>query len=282
PTTAMGMGLPLLAASIESGTQASGRATALLCGVNTAGAALGVAWVGLTGGADLAAERVSLVAAAVQIIVVALVLSVARRTLPEDAPSAARPQSEGVRPQRAALVGAGCASAAAMLVQVSWTELLHQRFGTVGPGFSMTLLAFIGGLSLGGFLATRLLARDDDPQRTLVRMLALTALSLGLATLIAGTWVPGDNASALLAAAPLVPMTIAGGSLFPLFIAMSARRGTAIGRSVGSTGAASTAGAIAGSLGAMALLPLAGVGLSLFSSLALYSGLSVLFAFKTR
>lgn len=275
PTTAMGMGLPLVASTLES--SASGRVTAFLYAVNTAGAALGVSWAGFWGLPRLGADAVDAVAAAIQVAVVAIVLVVAWRLPAKDVPpsESSKPFS-GSKPPTAVLLGAAGASAAAMLVQVSWTELAVQRLGALGEGFSVTVLAFIAGLSAGGFLAMRLLRRMVNIQRTVATMLGVTAASL----LVAWLALPADGAPWMVVA-PLLPMTVAGGTLFPLFVAASAHGGAPIGVSVGTTGAASTLGAISGSLGAMALLPALGAAASLVGCFAIYGGLCVVFAWRS-
>ncbi len=275
PTTAMGMGLPLVASTLESTT--SGRVTAFLYAVNTAGAALGVSWAGFWGLPRLGPAAVDAVAASIQLLVVLLVAFVAWR-LPQASSvreDAARTLS-GHRPPPSVLLGAAFASGAAMVVQVSWTELAVKRLGGLGEGFSITVLAFIAGLSAGGFLAMQLLRRIVNIQRTVAAMLGVTAASL----LIAWLSLPGGS-SAWMILAPLLPMTVAGGTLFPLFVAISTHGGAPVGVSVGTTGAASTLGAISGSLGAIAILPAVGAATSLAGCFAVYGGLCALFVWRS-
>ncbi|MEL6545439.1 MAG: MFS transporter [Myxococcota bacterium] len=279
PTTAMGMGLPLLASTMER--SASGKTTAFLYAVNTAGAALGVSWAGFWGLPMLGAEIVDLVAACIQLGVVALICAAAWRAprciTREDQRPETRLDSErqGIKPSAVVLLSAGSASAAAMLVQVSWTELAVQRLGQLGEGFSITVLAFIAGLSVGGFVAMRLLQRMGDLHRTLAAMLGVTAMCLVLA------WFTTPNEGApLVMIIPLLPMTVAGGTLFPLFVGLSSSGGASIGVSVGTTGAASTVGAIMGSLGAIGLLPALGAPTSLVACVVVYATLAAVFALR--
>ncbi|MEL6340460.1 MAG: hypothetical protein AAFQ65_11165 [Myxococcota bacterium] len=279
PTTAMGLGLPLLACSFGRDTSHGGRIAAFLYGVNTTGAGLGVAWVGFFGLSRLGPEAVTTIAIALQSVVVLIVASVAVRVGPE---SEYHSQTrEAGAPHWGALCGAGLASAAAMWVQVTWTERAATWVTAPGQGFSMTVLAYLVGLALGGFFAMTLIERFRSLHRTVTVMLAITATALACAALFAGHWQPTPGAATLAVVLPLVPMTASGGTLFPLFIACSLRSGATIGVAVGTTGAASTLGAIVGSLVGAVLVPLFEVGPALAAGVIAYGGLGGVFWLAT-
>ncbi|NQV28747.1 MAG: fused MFS/spermidine synthase [Rhodopirellula sp.] len=177
------------------------------------------------------------------------------------------------------------ASAASFTYEVLWTRLLGQVLGGSLHSFATMLAAFLTGIAIGSCWASRLIAQG----RSAVRCFAVAQLVTILATVVAfagvdlvslaSTWIGAGLAGGFLANVGLclivlLPSTIAIGMSLPLAIQISAGRISATSSSTGqlsteqlSTGqgghlaettgrlyAASTLGAIVGSLFAGRLL----------------------------
>jgi MFS family permease len=275
PTTAIGTGLPLLTTCLTDTRDRAASTSGLLYGVNTAGAVLGVAWIGFVGLPYLGAELSSSVAAAGILLVAGAAAYAAWRVGPQPIVAALENATTGARPRRAVLGAAAVASGAAMLVQIAWTKIAAAFFDKPATGFSGVVLVFLAGLSFGGLFASRWVRRVTHVERALSLVLGATGLSVGLALLVGVNLAPAAGAfGELLVLLPLLPATICMGLLFPLFVSLCAKRGASIGASVGITSAASTVGAIAGSLVGATLLPTVGAYSSVCGGLAIYAFLS--------
>lgn len=272
PTTAIGTGLPLLTTCLARTPQRAASTSALLYGVNTGGAMLGVAWIGFVGLPLLGPELCTSIASLTLVLVASAAAFAGWRAGPQ--PVASQVDSTPApRPRRAILGTAAVASGAAMLVQVAWTKLAASSFHSPATGFSGVVLIFLLGLSAGGLFASHWVRRVANVERALSWVLGATGLSVGAALLIGSEVAPtvdgmlGD----VLVLLPLLPATLCMGLLFPLFVSLSAKRGASIGASVGITSAASTFGAIVGSLAGAALLPAVGAYPSVCGGLAIYA-----------
>lgn len=162
------------------------------------------------------------------------------------------------------------ASAASFAYEVLWTRLLGQVLGGSLHSFATMLAAFLTGIAIGSCWASRLIAQG----KSAVRCFAVAQLATILATVVAfsgvdlvslaSTWIGaglsgGFIANVGLCLAVLLPSTIAIGMSLPLAIQVATEtRSTGQGGDLaGTTGrlyAASTLGAIIGSLFAGRLL----------------------------
>jgi spermidine synthase len=162
------------------------------------------------------------------------------------------------------------ASAASFTYEVLWTRLLGQVLGGSLHSFATMLAAFLTGIAIGSCWASRLIAQGWSA----VRCFAVAQLVTVLATVVAfsgvdlvslaSTWIGAGLSGGFLAnvglcLVVLLPSTIAIGMSLPLAIQISTRLGAAEqgGQLAGTTGrlyAASTLGAIVGSLFAGRLL----------------------------
>ena len=167
------------------------------------------------------------------------------------------------------------ASAASFTYEVLWTRLLGQVLGGSLHSFATMLAAFLTGIAIGSCWASRLIAQG----RSAVRCFAVAQLVTILATVVAfsgvdlvslaSTWIGAGLSGGFLAnvglcLVVLLPSTIAIGMSLPLAIQISeqqtsaGRDSTELGRQLASTTgrlyAASTLGAIVGSLFAGRLL----------------------------
>lgn len=258
PTVLMGATFPALARSVEESGR-PGRRSALLYGINTAGALTGVILCGfrliptiglratLTGSAC-----VSLLAALLAFMVPTSTAIAAR---PDDAPP----------PRRFWLVIAFLTGASAMADEVLWTRILVLYLGSSVYAFALMLAIFLAGL-VGGSLAAVAVRPADKRQA-----LAAAQLALGLSILlqvfafsfytrmlvILGTRLFHVRSYADLLAAEavttgfyLLPPTLLMGFSFALLLQAASRSADEAPRDVGTVYAANTLGGIAGSLAA--------------------------------
>lgn len=157
------------------------------------------------------------------------------------------------------------ASAASFTYEVLWTRLLGQVLGGSLHSFATMLAAFLTGIAIGSCWASRLISQG----RSAVRCFAVAQLATILATVVAfsgvdlvslaSTWIGAGLSGGFLAnvglcLAVLLPSTIAIGMSLPLAIQITSGRGGDLAGTTGRLYAASTLGAIVGSLFAGRLL----------------------------
>ncbi|MEQ1508120.1 MAG: fused MFS/spermidine synthase, partial [Myxococcota bacterium] len=160
--------------------------------------------------------------------------------------------------------------ATSLVYQSVWARELHLVLGTSQFAVSVVLAAFMGGLGLGGALAGRYARTVARPLRVYGALeLGIGAYAVAFPVLVRGitplyvavAGIPGaDAVHGLLAAAVLLPPTVAMGATLPLLTRLvTDRRGT-VGDRVAVLYAANTAGAVAGTaLAGLWLLPTIGL-----------------------
>lgn len=148
---------------------------------------------------------------------------------------------------------------AALVYQLIWTRLLGLAFGTTTESIATVLAVFFGGMALGNLLAARKLVRVERPLRVYALLeLAIGAFALaslpvlgsldGLYAAVAASHGPVATAAVrlALAAAVLLPPTIAMGATLPVVArGLVAEDGT-LGRWSAVLYAANTFGAVLG------------------------------------
>jgi spermidine synthase len=269
PTALMGATLPLLVRRFDR--------VGWLYGINTAGAACGcyVAAFHLLPAAGLAGAN--LATACVNLAVGAVAILVAR-SLP-----ALTPRDEAVAPApRAILLAAALAGCAALILQIVWNRQLALMLGGSVYAFAAVLFMVLLGIGCGGILF-----QLRAPRRLgWVILLLLVTTVLGKLAVEPLTRLVGEVRRLRLHAGfnVLVCLTAGGvlqflpsllmGVLFPALVVRARGR-------VGGVYAANTVGAVAGVLGATALLvPAWGTAGALACALGLY--LLVLLAVEPR
>src|SRR5262245_23478496 len=180
------------------------------------------------------------------------------RRVREDAPSTALPM---IAPRQLFLLCYAMSGAAALVYEVAWTRLLTLQIGHTVAAVSTILAAFMGGLSLGAWLAGRVALTRD---RRLIAYAALevfvaavaVAFGAALRVLVPSLgWAYADGDApmrfalirATLAAVLIVVPTAAMGATFPIAAAWFAetgasRRARASSADAGALYAANTAG----------------------------------------
>lgn len=308
PTVLMGGTLPLLIRLLAQSLGEVRQQVAALYFVNSAGGVLGVWLAGFWWIESLGLETTVLAAAVMNLGVGALALVYSGWLKPAVSTSAicagqtptARagdpPPADAEAYSRAdlrlALVGIGLSGFVAMLYQVAWTRLLALALGSSTHAFSLMLMTFIAGLTVGSWVVYRWrpLRRTLEAFGWVELALAATVgLSLGfydylpyafgrLAQLLARraeAYALYQLVQGLLCAAVLFLPTVWLGMTLPLVCRAATPALERRGRSVGRVFAVNTVGTVLGALlTGLALLP----GLGLAGTFGLGVALNVLIA----
>ncbi len=296
PTAMMGMTLPLLSAGVASSTALVGSAVSLLYAVNTAGAVVGTLVTGYVLIPAIGIQRAFLIAAALNVLVGAVALSMGRRaaaTAAADVPDVERLTSE--RPARLPLalplvvIVSGFAS---LGLEILWFRLMLQFVVATTEAFTAMLAIVLAGIAIGGVAAARILKTRGDTASWLSCVLAGTGLAtVGSMSFLLWTIEHGWKTTGLWPAAliALFLPSLLMGIGFPLALGLVTTTGivepggSEIGRRVGVMYALNVAGAIAGSLAAgFVLLPWLGAMNSLIVLAGLYLGSGLLLAVNGR
>jgi spermidine synthase len=282
PTMAMGATLPLLARFATDASEAAAKHVGRLYGANTLGAVLGTAIAGFVLLPKAGLENTTWLAAGAN-LALALVAGLVARRGGEIEPAVPLGGSRPLEHARTVLGVAFVAGFTSLVYEVAWFRVLTLILGASVYAFTIMLLAFLVGISIGGWaggpVADRVLAR-----RGASGVLAGTAvLQAGIAvsawavmyaygelpftfTALYGSLKGVDAldlmwiAKIVLALLVMIAPTILMGATFPFLVRAGAGGSLAIGRPVGRIYGTNTLGAILGaSLGSLVLLPMLSV-----------------------
>ena len=168
-------------------------------------------------------------------------------------------------PRRQAYLGTivlfAASGASGLMLEVVWSRMLGWLLGATTWSVMTVLIAFMGGLGLGGILWGRLAGRTEHP----LRLFGLMEISIGLYSLavpflfeglggffVLATRFVGESAAAALAVRiltvvlALVPPTVLMGGTLPVLTRFAADGRTLPGRAASFLYAANTAGAVIG------------------------------------
>jgi spermidine synthase len=191
---------------------------------------------------------------------------------------------------------------AALIYQTAWTRQFAFVFGTSELAVATVLAAYMGGLAAGAGIAGRHVARVTRP------ILAYGLIELGIAVcalavplgIRAAQWLylaafgaagepPGEGGLAtalfylLCSFVILFPATALMGATLPLLARHAVRDESEIGSRIGALYSANTIGAVAGTtVAGFLLLPALGLGLTLWTAVAVNAGVFVLAALLAR
>jgi len=305
PTTAMGATLPLLSRQVtrsERDFQHLARRLGILYAANTTGAVVGAGAAGFVLLPTLGAEATNLLAATIAgslaLAIVVTLAMVARRPAPavSDALVESRPPDDVLPPpplthRRLALAAYAISGATAMALEVLWSRALAVVLGSSVYSFTLILVVFLVGISLGSAALAKTAERTRDPFRALAIVFALTGLAITLTHLVIddlpGAFLAMVTGSALtagsilaihtiLAGVVILPGALGLGAIMPLAMRAYVGDVAAVGRDVGRAYAANTVGAILGSIaGGVAILPLVGIEWGVLLCAFLYAGTAV-------
>ena len=271
PTTAMGATLPLLTRRVTAragNLDELGRHLGILYAANTLGAVSGAAVAGFALIPKIGAAASGRLAAACALALAALValyvfFSRARidRALPGTAPvhRAAAPELS----RRVAILAYAVSGGVAMSLEVLFSRALAIVNGSSTTSFTLILIVFLSGISLGAAILGRYADRTPDPIALLGKLLLAAAAAIALTAFliddlpkISAALLEGGNLDAgtiltihaAITAITIAPVAIALGAIMPVAIRAYVGSADRVGRDVGRAYAANTVGAIVGSV----------------------------------
>ena len=284
PTILMGGTLPVLVRFTSDHLEEAGRNVAILYFLNSFGSVIGAALAGfffirLIG---LAATMYS--AASVSVLIGLAAFSLTRVRAGGVAPKEANTASEGagaVFPRAqviAAIAVAGMSGLASMIYEVTWVRLLIPVLGSSTYSFSLMLVGFISGITIGSLIVSRLVQRSER----LMSLLAWCQFGIVGSLIVTIPWysrIPyafWTVAHILTRSETTYPIflllqfgfsivimivpTIFLGMSLPVATRIAARGVHVLGRSVGTVFSVNTIGTVVGSLAAgLVMIPLIGV-----------------------
>ena len=294
PTAFMGATLPLLARHAVRSDEEIGSRVGVLYAVNTAGAIAGTLCAAFWLMPELGLRRTVWTGAGLNGLVFGLAAALSRRAAapatPEMPRAAATPIADGALWILPAIALSGAVSFA---YEVLWTRLLGHLLGASLDAFASMLASFLLGIALGSAFAARV---ATSRQRA---ALGFTVAQLGIALTGYGAFALANRlpalsrwlgagpdaplASAALAAAVLLPITLCIGATFPFAVRLLARSPEQAAGATARAYAWNTLGAIAGALGAgFVLLPRLGFEGTVNAAVAANLGLAAMAALAAR
>lgn len=283
PTILMGGTLPVLVRFITSSVEESGKNVATLYFLNSFGAVAG----SLLGGfffVPMVGLRVTvLTAGAVNILVagVAFWLSRSLRASAVEEPSTEPAPEEFSGSPRTTLLAVGIAGVsglAAMIYEVAWVRLLIPVLGSSTYSYTLMLVAFISGITIGSWAIGTLFRRIKNLLGALAVCQLLIGISMALMLPLYGRipyifWHVGSMIARsdvtypiyltiqfLIGFAIMIVPTVFLGMSLPLASRVATRSVVVLGRSVGTVFSVNTIGTVLGSLSAgLILIPIIGV-----------------------
>ena len=274
PTALMGGTLPVMAKFAVRRLGRLGGRVGQLYAINTLGAVVGVlaATFGLMEGLGLRGTTQAI--AVVNFLVAgAAWLWGRQRAVGVDEGEATKETAHSDRILWGVLVGFAISGFAALGYEVAWMRLLMVSFSFNSHyEFSIVLVAFLSGLSLGGWLGSRLLARRADLLSIFIGIQfligacgALSVLAFAhLSVLVepiqrADSWWVSRTGVFFTAVAIMLLPTVAMGVIFPLVGQIYTRQLARLGRGIGDIGAVNSLGAVGGAfVTGFVLIPLLG------------------------
>ncbi|HUT52908.1 MAG TPA: fused MFS/spermidine synthase [bacterium] len=278
PTLLMGATLPVLVRATLSQRERFGFTAGRLYTINTLGAMAGAGAAGFALLPALGNRLTASVAVGLNLFIF-LVVILLRRRFPVSGLGAPRERRERTKKWSLAgwlvLVGYGVSGMAALIYQIAWTRSLTLALGSSTYSFSLILLAYIGGLGLGGALILKWVDRIGRPlfwagvMEFGIGIFAIAVLpvldNINL-SMYRWAWEFRDRAHLLslvrfgmtfgIIAAPTMVM----GALLPLVARVMARERPGAGEPMGWVYSSNTAGAVGGTfLAGFVLLNLIGV-----------------------
>lgn len=183
PTAAMGATLPLLARLATLRLGAAGERVGTLYSVNTFGAVAGIGICGFLLIPQFGIHRTTVMVAAANLALGLVAVyfqrhvTVSAATVEDDLQI-----TEAKTPLIVAVyVAVGLAGFSALVYEVAWTRLLALMLGSSAYSFSVMLIAFLGGIALGGKIGGRVADRMIRTGGRTRVMLTFAVIEIGIA-----------------------------------------------------------------------------------------------------
>ncbi|MBW2577684.1 MAG: fused MFS/spermidine synthase [Deltaproteobacteria bacterium] len=290
PTAFMGATLPLLARHAVRKEAEIGSRVGVLYAVNTAGAIAGTVCAAFWLMPELGLRHTVWVGAALNGLVFALAALLARGAAK---PPVAESGRAAAPPGAWILPAIALSGAVSFAYEVLWTRLLGHLLGASLNAFASMLASFLLGIALGSAFAARLAtSRERAAIGFGVAQLGIALTSYGAFALAdrlpeLSLWLgagPGAPlASAAVAVAALLPITLCIGATFPFAVRLLARSPEQTAGATARAYAWNTVGAIVGALGAgFVLLPQLGFAGTVSVGVAANLGLAAVAALSVR
>lgn len=307
PTILMGGTLPVLARTISATVEESGRSVAVLYFLNSAGAVVGSILCGFFFIRVLGLSTTMYAAATVNLLIGVAAFALSRQSTPaagagsEHGRSARHDFSKGEI--NIAIVVAGLSGAAAMIYEVTWVRLLIPVLGSSTASFSLMLVAFISGITIGTWVVSKLIDRIDN----LFSMLSATQFGVALGLILSlplygripyifwhmsailtkseGAYPVFLTLEFVVCFLIMIVPTIFAGMTLPVASRIAARSLDRLGSSVGTVFSVNIVGTVIGSLCAgLLLIPAVGVRHAIEAGIAvnMLAGIFVLFVDRRR
>jgi predicted membrane-bound spermidine synthase len=283
PTILMGGTLPVLVRFISHKLEESGRNIAVLYFLNSFGAVIGSLLAGFFLIRILGLSTTVYLAAVFNLLIGVFALLLSLWKIPPHNKEVVEElqESEQIYPHREvilAIMVAGISGLAAMIYEVTWVRMLIPVIGSSTYSFSLMLVAFISGITIGSLIVSSLVQRVKNLSAMLAWCQVAIVLSM-LATLPLYARIPYEfwKAASILTRSDatypiflaiqfffgftlmIVPTIFLGMSL-PVATRIASRGINVLGKSVGNIFAVNTLGTVIGSLLAgLVLIPLIGV-----------------------
>lgn len=280
PATALGTTLPLLSKPLEAASGNYGWALGRLYGINTLGALGGTLLAELVLIPGLGLRGSGLFAAACNLSAAFIALRLARQPVFEGLRSTVSVTAAlSAWPGRRIVLAAFLAGGVLLALEVIWYRFLLMYLSGYTLIFALMLAVVLGGIGLGGMVASHWSRRGWSADR--VARLAAAGAAIGIVACYAGfEWIwkmvigiPTDSAlpAVLLSVFLMGPVCLMSGVLFTALGVQLRSRMSDAAAATGVLTLANTLGAMTGSLaGAFALLPRFGVESSFFILAAIY------------
>ena len=300
PTFFMGATLPVLVKFCVRRSETIGSDTALLYGLNTAGAVAGTLLAGFLL-LPFYGMRLTLAMAVTLNLGVGLLALSRAKGLPALRPKTSDDKTDAVSSKKRAVspsgrsrwlpAGLAISGATAMMYQIAWTRALAALLGSSTYAFTLMLATFLLGLALGSAFFEKVMGRrrarlsDWGGLQLGIALSALITLpffaNIGfvmvrLYALTIGSYGWMEFMRFLLCGALMIVPTFCFGALFPVTTALYTQDPKTVGRGVGFLYLANTSGNILGSLGAgFLLIPTVGIHRTLLIAVALSGAIGV-------
>jgi spermidine synthase len=298
PTILMGGTLPVLVRTISVDIKDSGKNVATLYFLNSFGAVVG----SMLGGflmIPIVGLRATVYSAGTINVLVGGVAWLLARSWREES---FEPVSSGVpsmifsdREIRLAILIAGISGLASMIYEITWLRLLIPVIGSSTYSYTLLLVAFISGITIGSWIASRLFTRVKNTYRLLTLCQFGVGIAMALSLPLYGRvpyiyWHLGRilnrteftypiflSLQFLLGFGIMLVPTIFLGMSLPIASHIASRKLEVLGRSVGNVFSINTVGTVIGSLAAgLILIPLVGIRISMELGLCLNIGAGIL------
>ncbi len=279
PTALMGGTLPILVRTLSRKLDEAGKNVAQLYFLNSFGAVIGSALGGFFLVPMIGLKLSMFSSGTINIVLAIGALAIARLVLSENEKQQEHhDHAFSEQEAKLAIIVAGISGATAMVYEIGWVRLLIPVLGSSTYSFSLMLIAFITGITLGSFLVSLLINKTKNLVWLLAGCQAGVALAMMVTLPLYGrvpyyfirlgnilnrtteTYPIFLSLEFILCLIIMVVPTIFLGMTLPIASRIATRSVTVMGKSIGNVFSVNTLGTVVGALMAgLVLIPLIGI-----------------------